>query len=71
MAFTMRELLGDRAPVIVDECPTGKHIYREKADARRAAVAINRVHVHQADRCRPMRAFRCAYCDRYHLGHRR
>jgi len=71
MSFTLRQLLGDRALVVIRECPTGKHVYPTKDAARRAAAAINRVHVHRADRCRPMHAYRCAYCDRFHLGHRR
>ncbi len=65
MAFTLRTLLGDNAPVVIDECPTGKRPFTTKDDADRALRRINptqRTH---------MRRYRCAYCQRYHLGHRR
>jgi len=65
MTFTMKELLGTKALEIVDECPTGKVPYKTKALAQRAVGASNR------KSHRIVRAFRCGYCNRYHLGGRR
>jgi aspartate carbamoyltransferase regulatory subunit len=47
------------------ECPTTKTPYATKREAQRALKQIN------ANQRHSMRSFRCGYCERYHLGHRR
>lgn len=54
--------LRDALPV--DRCPTGKVSFRTKAEARRA---LQSQHGHHTK----MKPFRCGFCERYHLGHRR
>jgi hypothetical protein len=46
-------------------CTTGKTVFIRKQDARTAAAVIN--HTQRT----PMKAFRCGYCDGWHLGHHR
>jgi hypothetical protein len=65
MAFTLRDLLGPHAPVIIDECPSGKPPFPTKAAAQHALRPINRL------QRPPMQAYRCDYCERYHIGHSR
>lgn len=48
-------------------CVTGKRCYPSKRAARDAAGKENR---RQLDR-RHLNAFRCGWCEKYHLGHRR
>lgn len=67
MAFTLRDIIGAKAAdalAPVSQCPTGKVAYLIKADADRALALIHRTQT-------KMRRFRCHYCERYHLGHRR
>ena len=47
------------------ECPTGKTPFVSKKAARDMARSIN--HTQRSD----MVAFRCGYCEKYHIGHRR
>jgi len=65
MSFTLRQLLGTKALVVIDECPTGKRPFTTKADADQALRRIN-----PTQRAR-MHFFRCGYCERYHIGHPR
>jgi hypothetical protein len=45
-------------------CPTGKVVFVTKADAQ---AALGRMAAHRTN----MRAFRCAWCEKFHVGHRR
>jgi hypothetical protein len=66
MGFKLAELLTERPILPLDRCVvTGKTAYRTKAAARAAVTGINQIIG------APMKAFRCPFCDRYHLGHRR
>ena len=67
MSFKLAEVLQQTPDALLarDVCPVGKVPYYTKADAQEAVRRINRKHA------AAMRAFRCSYCDRYHLGHRR
>jgi hypothetical protein len=72
MGFTLREILGKAIVERVNdtlhttpECPTGKVTFWSKAEADQALKKIN---VGQRTK---MTRFRCGYCERYHLGHRR
>lgn len=75
MGFTLREILGrdtgpqtpTPAPKAAREvlCPTGKQVFDTKATAR---IALRRSNPRQRT---TMYVFRCGYCERYHLGHRR
>ena len=67
MGFLLRDLLA-RVPEQMEsrfQCPTNKTAFDTKAEARRALTRIN------PGQRRAMRAYRCTYCERYHLGHRR
>ncbi len=66
-SFTLKQILGDKAPVVIEECPTGKSPFISKQAARDAARRYGR---HKNTRTE-MRPFRCAICDRYHIGHKR
>jgi hypothetical protein len=65
MGFKLAELLAERPILPLDRCATGKTVYSTKAAARAAVTDINQ------KIGTPMKAFRCGFCDRYHLGHRR
>ena len=67
MSFTLRQILSAQpdAPRVTIECPTGKHAFASKRDAADRARQIN--HTQHTN----MAPFRCGYCDRYHLGHKR
>jgi hypothetical protein len=58
------ELLGDRPP-----CPTGKRSFATKRAAQQAWPKIRADDA--ADRRTAMHPYRCGYCERFHLGHRR
>ena len=71
MSFTLGTILGRvsrqevRAvaePEVV--CPSGKTAFPSKRAAREAHKG------HRGNRT-PMAAFRCDFCSKYHLGHRR
>lgn len=62
--ITMRDLLGAKALTVERTCPTGKAPYPTKAAAR---THLRRMHGHRT----VMRAFRCGFCNQYHVGHRR
>ena len=67
MGWTLRELLRTIPAVMEDRfcCPTGKQPFPTKRAAR---VALRKINPKQRT---AMCAFRCGYCERYHLGHRR
>ena len=65
MGFKLEEILTEQPVIPLDRCVTGKTAYPTKAAAQAAVVAVNR------QMGAPMNAFRCLYCERYHLGHRR
>jgi hypothetical protein len=74
MGFTLRELLGDKAPVIRLECPSGKTTYRTKDEAFTALEQMahrNTVYENRSRRQREMAPYRCGFCEYFHLGHRR
>lgn len=66
MTWTMADLLGAKAVVVVKECSTGKTMYATKVAAQQALAQLpaerERTHQH---------AYRCQFCERYHFGHRR
>jgi hypothetical protein len=64
----MHELLRAPLPTIpTDRCAgTAKTIFYAKTEARQAVQQINR----RSQRT-PMRAFRCGFCDYWHVGHAR
>ena len=71
MSFRLADILGRVArqelravaePEVV--CPLGKTAFPSKRAAREAHKA------HRGDHT-PMTAFRCDFCSKYHLGHRR
>jgi len=59
---TRQELRAVAEPEVV--CPLGKTAFPSKRAAREAHKA------HRGDHT-PMTAFRCDFCSKYHLGHRR
>ncbi len=72
MGFTLREIIGKATVETVrdtlgvnHECPTGKTAFYTKHEADQALQRIN-----PGQRTK-MSRFRCGYCERYHLGHRR
>lgn len=68
MAFKMREVVklpATIADMLVPQCPTGKTGFKTKREAQHSVRGINR------QQQGAMSAFRCHYCDCYHLGHRR
>lgn len=66
MGFKLAEIVNLPASLEAPEvCPTGKTAFATKAEAQKEAKRINRI------QRGVMRAFRCDYCERYHLGHRR
>jgi len=67
MSFKLRETLRTLPAALyaVDRCPTGKTAYDTKVAARAALYRINPA------ASKPMRAFRCSFCARFHLGHPR
>lgn len=67
MGFKLGDIVKNLPAIMVNPfvCPTGKKAYPTKAAARKALQLIN------ITQRRNMRAFRCNYCDQYHLGHRR
>ncbi len=48
-----------------------KHTYRSKSEAKRA---IRRAQTHgvsfRREHDRPMNAYRCPYCHKFHIGHK-
>ena len=67
VGFKLEDVLAHPLPAIpVDRCPTGKTVYATKALAREKMKTINH-HI----KGRPMQAYRCGYCEKYHLGHKR
>jgi hypothetical protein len=68
MSFTLREILGARNPELTEDryqCPTGKQGFPSKEAAKIARNGMTNRQHHSV--C----VFRCPYCERYHLGHRR
>ena len=72
MGFTLSDILGASTVDalrdtlgVVHQCPTGKTAFTSKAEADRALRRIN------PTQRTTMTRFRCDYCERYHLGHRR
>jgi len=67
MGFKLGEILRVRPALLErrDRCVTGKTVFYTKTAA---LAALHRIHT--ADRT-AMRPFRCAFCERFHLGHRR
>jgi hypothetical protein len=76
MSFTLGDIIGAVQPAkqkpkpaaraMAGTCPSGKTIYASKADAQ----AITR-HMNHENLGDPMRPYRCAWCQHWHLGHRR
>ena len=54
-----------RAVPEVSLCPTGKTPFNTKREARKVSGQANR------GQRTNMTVFRCGYCAKYHLGHRR
>lgn len=65
MGFKLADLITNADQFDVYECPTGKKGFDTKEQAKKALRKVNSSMRHT------MRAFRCDYCERYHLGHRR
>jgi len=67
MGFSLREIVGQLPDHLepIFQCPTNKRPFDTKASAQAALRRVN-PHLRTA-----MRTFRCGYCERYHLGHRR
>lgn len=67
MGFTLKDLV-TKLPAIMESrfvCPTNKQPFETKARAR---AALRKSNPRQRT---TMYVFRCGYCERYHLGHRR
>ena len=67
MGFCLRDVLA-HVPGYLEphyQCPTNKQPFDTKAQARAALQRVNRQQGHA------MSVFRCGYCEKYHLGHRR
>ena len=65
MTFNMRDLISNPDRFDVYQCKTNKTGFDTKKDAQAALRLINPTIRHT------MRSYRCDWCDRYHLGHRR
>jgi len=64
MGFRMLDIVGQRPEVATYRCPSGKTVFPSKQAARQA---VRGMHGHRTR----MEPFRCGFCDKYHLGHRR
>lgn len=65
MSFRLGELLGSEEIHVRLECATGKTPFDSRQDANRALKRLPRSGPTR------MTVFRCGYCEKYHLGHRR
>lgn len=67
MTFKLGQILKHTPEILkrVDVCPTGKRAFDSKAAAKSALKKINPTHRTQ------MKEFRCGFCMKWHLGHRR
>lgn len=67
MTFKLGQVLKSTPEILRrrDRCPTGKTAFSTKREAAAALKKINHTHRTQ------MKEFRCGFCEKWHLGHRR
>ena len=77
MTFSLKDVLGAKGEREIrklalpeDRCPTGKTAYASK-DAAREHLKKVRGHGSEKHRRSPMGPFRCGFCGKIHLGHKR
>lgn len=74
MGFTLKDILSRSGVKQLEEtkaaveviCPSGKQTYMMKSEARHIALQMNRKNLGRA-----MKAYRCDWCEHFHVGHSR